>query len=516
MGEALRELGRAQAENLMRTQKIVTGWLFGTLLALPAQAQEAFPKPVPVHRARNVIVFVGDGMGVSTVSATRVYSVGVDGLLMMDRFPHTAISRTYTADHITPDSAGTISSMMTGVKANSGVLGFGPKTERGDFNKNGDTAPLWTLLELSKAAGMRAGVVTTARVTHATPAGTFAHVNDRDKEEEIALQALPGHPQYNTRLGKGIDLLMGGGRQIFVPATQSDEEGDQGKRSDGLDLRVAFQKVGYHYVHNLKGFDALGPKDLPVLGLFESSHMEWEYDRPKDLGKEPSLAQMTGKAIELLSSGAGRRRGYFLLVEGGRIDHAHHAGNAYRAITDTQAFDRAIEQALTQVNLQETLIIVTADHSHVFTMAGYPVRPPDELEYAVRDKPKGYKPDENYIFGNSYSLDKDTGSIVENLDTNQTPYTILGYQNGPGYRVQKSRVNPKKDRHLGSDGARPRGPKDPNYLQEAAVPLHSETHGGEEVVIYAWGPFAHLMRGTVPNTEIFEVVSRALGFKSTR
>lgn len=478
-----------------------------------AQAQSAFEQRSAKRvRAKNVIVFIGDGMGVSTVSATRMYSVGVEGMLMMDRFPYTAISRTYTADHLTPDSAGTISAMMTGVKANSGVLGYGPKTERGDFNKDGDGERLWTLLELSKTAGMKTGVVTNTKVTHATPAGTFAHVNERDKEEDIAVQALPGHPRYNKRLGKGLDLLMGGGRCYFVPKGQPDEEGEPGKRKDGLDLRPLFQKAGYTYVHNQKGFDGLTRKDLPVLGLFESSHMEWEVDRASDLGKEPSLAEMTGKAIELLANRGPKDPGYFLLVEGGRIDHAHHASNAYRAITDTEAFDKAIEQALQRVNLQETLIIVTADHSHVFTMAGYPIRPPEELEYAVKWAPKGFVSKKTNIFDVVHSINPADGSITPATDVNKVPYTMLGYHNGPGHRNKKGRVDPRKDKHPGLNDTKVKGPTDPDYLQESAVPLNSETHGAEEVVIYAWGPFAHLMRGTVRNTKVFDVVTQALGF----
>lgn len=516
MRDQCKQYWQARVSGLTMKNKLITlsALLVGLTAGGSVRAQSAFAPMPKVSKARNVIVFIGDGMGVSTVSATRMYSVGVDGLLMMDRFPHTAVSRTFTADHLTPDSAGTISAMMTGVKANSGVLGFGPQTERGDFNKDGDTERLWTLLELSKQAGMRTGVVSTAKITHATPAGTYAHVNERGNEEDIALQALPGNPRYNTRLGKGIDLLMGGGRSYFVPAGQTDEEGDMGKRKDGQDLRELFQKSGYTYVYNQKGFDALNPKSLPVLGLFESGHMEWEYDRPQDVGKEPSLAEMTAKSIELLSRAPGKNPGYFLLVEGGRIDHAHHAGNAFRAIIDTEAFDKAIEEALSRVNLQETLIIVTADHSHVFTLAGYPVRPVDELAYKVKKAPKGYGQSSGFIFDIVHRLKN--GEIVPAKDNGNIGYTMPGYANGPGYRGTPRRTEPKKDRHHGKDGQRVKGPTDPNYLQEAAVPLKSETHGAEEVIIYAWGPFAHLMRGTVHNTKVFDVVTRALGFSQSR
>src|SRR5690606_5437893 len=115
-----------------------------------------------------------DGMGVSTITATRVYSVGVAGQLVVDQFPYTALSRTYSADSITPDSAPTMTAMMSGQNTNAGVIGFDDTTENRDFNGDGDGRPVVTLLEQAKRANMRVGVVSTARITHATPAATFA------------------------------------------------------------------------------------------------------------------------------------------------------------------------------------------------------------------------------------------------------------------------------------------------------------------------------------------------------
>lgn len=459
--------------------------------------------------AKNVIVFIGDGMGVSTVTATRIYSVGVDGELMVDRFPSSALSRTYTSDHLTPDSAGTMTAMMTGQNTNSGVIGYGPETERGDFNEDGDGEQLWSLLELAEQNGMRTGVVSTARITHATPAATYAHVNDRNKENEIALQALPSDASYNRRLGDGIDVIFGGGRRHFVPADATDAEGGSGSRDDGRDLRKEFQDAGYTYVHDQAGFDAL--QQTPALGLFQRSHMNFEHDRPNDTGGEPSLTEMTTKAIDLLSSGR-RNPGYFLMVESGRIDHAHHAGNAFRAIKDTEEFDKAIAAAVRKVNLRNTLIIVTADHSHVFTMAGYPVRPASELPYQVKSAPEEYQQsDSSNILDVVYKLQN--GEIKKTGDRNDTPYTILGYQNGPGYRGTATRVDPNADTSNGLAGEPVDGPTAPNYLQEAAVPLSSETHAGEEVAMYAWGPRSYNLRGTVKNTRVFELAASALGFK---
>ena len=468
------------------------------------------------RKARNVIFFVGDGMGVSTITAARVFSAGVGGQLVLDQFPYTALSRTYSEDSITADSAPTMSAMMTGINTNQSVIGFGEGTEPNDFNGDGDGKASWTLLELAKARGMKVGVVSTAQITHATPAATYSHINQRNNENDIALQALPTDSTYNHRLGDGIDVLMGGGRRFFVPTSVTDEEGGTGGRTDGRDLRTEFRAAGYSYVWDEAGFNALTHSSLPVLGLFERGHMEYEADRPTDLGGEPSIAEMTVKSIQLLAQS--RRRGtdgYFLMVEAGRIDHAHHEGNAYRALTDTEALDEAIGAAAQMVDLRDTLIIVSADHSHVFNIAGYPLRPLQELPYRVSSYEPGFADAGAHghgILDVVYDLDQSTGHVSESPDRNGTPYTVVGYLNGPGYR-SGPRVDPRADSTPGRNGQVPAGPWYQAYFQEAAVPLGSETHSGEDVAIYAVGPGADMVRGTVKNTHIFHVMKEAPGLR---
>ena len=382
-----------------------------------------------------------------------------------------------------------------------------------------------TLLEQAKQDDMRVGVVSTARITHATPAATYAHINNRDNENAIALQALPTDATYNRALGDGIDVIFGGGRRHFVPSTMTDEESARGSRTDGRDLRAEYQNAGYAYVDNAAEFNALGRNSLPVLGLFESSHMEWEYDRASDAGGEPSLTAMTLKAIDLLKQGQRPRRGwnrdngYFLMVEGGRIDHAHHDGNALRALHDTQEFDKAIGAAVQAVDLRDTLIIVSADHSHVFNIAGYPLRPRDEMPYPVTPCPGS-----NYgalagrgVLDLVYDVNLSARCVAPSTDANGVPYTALVYANGPGYRGGP-RVNPTTDTFVGLPGSTnfvgpdPTGFAHANYRQEAAVPFTSETHSAEEVAIYAIGPGAELVRGTVKKTFVYRVMAKALGF----
>jgi alkaline phosphatase len=466
------------------------------------------------RKARNVIFFVGDGMGVSTISATRVFSVGVAGQLVVDQFPYTALSRTYSSDSITPDSAPTMSAMVSGVNTNQSVIGLDDSTEPSDFNHDGDGQAPWTILELAKAQGMKVGVVSTAQITHATPAATYAHINQRNNENDIARQALPSDSTYNSRLGRGIDVLMGGGRRFFVPSTVTDEEGGTGSRTDGRDLRNEYKAAGYTYVWNQSGFDALSSSTTPVLGLFERGHMEYEFDRPTDQGGEPSIVEMTVKAIQLLQGESRRGNdGFFLMVEGGRIDHAHHEGNAYRALIDTEALDRAIGAAAQMVDLRDTLIIVSADHSHVFNIAGYPLRPLQELPYAPKSWDAGYAlagSHGNGILDVVFDLDQSNGHVSATGDADGVPYTVLGYHNGPGYRGTP-RVDPRTDATPGRLGQVPTGPWHQAYSPEAAVPLGSETHSGEDVAIYAIGAGADAVRGTVKNTYIFHVMKRALG-----
>jgi alkaline phosphatase len=201
---------------------------------------------------------------------------------------------------------------------------------------------------------------------------------------------------------------------------------------------------------------------------------------------------------------ARNRKGYFLMVEGGRIDHGHHIGNAYRALTDAVELSNAVKVALSKTNPRETLIIVTADHSHVFTIAGYPTRGSNILGLVLRNDEHG-NPASDY--------EKDKLGL---------PYTTLGYANGPGYtgpskeQPEGSKRRPHSGNgYTGITSGRPDlstvATSDPDYMQESGVPLSSETHGGEDVVIYAGGPGAHLFHGVQEQNVIFHVMVEASG-----
>ena len=463
--------------------------------------------PGQPERARNVILFVGDGMGVATVTAARILEGqlrgerGEENSLSFEQFPHLALSKTYSVNQQVSDSAPTMSAMMTGVKTIDGVLSVaGAISAEERSGKIVAAASQQTLLELAEEAGLSTGIISTARITHATPGATYAHTSARDWEADSDRPAGTTVPDIASQLldrfgkggiGDGIEVVLGGGRAKFLPRSVKDPEdkGATGARADGRSLVKEWtRKFRGNYVFDQKGFDAIDPASTGhLLGLFERSHMEFEADRKQDTGGEPSLAEMTNKAISILKRNP---KGYFLMVEAGRIDHGHHAGNAYRALTDTIALSDAVRAALRETNTGETLLVVTADHSHSFTISGY----------AKRGNP---------ILGKVVEVGQTAPAKAEDGQ----PYTTAGYMNGrgfhanvPGEAVYELPARTGRVPELAQTDS-----TSPNFHQEALIPLDSETHGGEDVPVFAAGPGSQLVHGVQEQSYIFYVMRAALG-----
>jgi alkaline phosphatase len=464
--------------------------------------------------ARNIILFIGDGMSLTTVAAARILEgqrkggPGEENRLSFEEFPWTALSKTYNTDSQTPDSAGTMTAMATGSKARMGVLSVGQSALRGDCAA-ARAVELPTLLEISEAAGLSTGVVTTTRITHATPGATYAHSADRNWETDSDLPEKAkaegcrdiARQFAEFDVGDGIEVAMGGGRSHFLPAGEEDPEYAEfpGDRLDGRNLVKEWQgrNPGGAYVWNSKGFDALDlARTHKLLGLFEPDHMNYEHDRPKDRSGEPSLAQMTRAAITVLAQNP---KGYYLMVEGGRIDHGNHAGNAYRALTDTIAFSDAIRAAVATAS-EDTMIIVTADHSHTLTFVGYPKRG-------------------NPILGKVVGSSGEDAGPGYATDALGLPYTTLAYANGPGYAgaTDQQAEGPKRfpAELSGAQEAhgRPRlanvDTEDPDYMQESTMPARSETHGGDDVGVWSRGPGSEAVHGSIEENEIFHLLLQA-------
>ncbi|SMC25703.1 alkaline phosphatase [Andreprevotia lacus DSM 23236] len=455
-----------------------------------SDSSSSTPLPDVKPQAKNVIFFLGDGMGIATTTAARIYAAGEDGELTMDTLPETAFIKTYSNDAMVTDSAPSMSAYMTGVKMNNEVISMSQDTKALDPTKDltsncgtGNGKPVETILEIAKAQGLSTGVVTTTRVTHATPAATYSHVCHRDAENDIAAQFVPGGAGYNSKLADGVDVLLGGGRQFF----QTTKDG--GKRADGRDLIAELKGKGYSYASNKAELDAIDvSKTKKYVGLFTSSHMSYDLDR--DASKEPSLADMTVKALQTLKQ---NNKGYFLMVEGGRIDHALHETTARKALQDTVAFDTAIKAAIDEVKktdptLKNTLIVVTADHDHTLVLNGYAAR---------TGKTSASSPGVLGLLRNYTD-----GQIAKDADG--MPFTIIGFGNGENRAAGDRKNFPALDDNAVFAST---------YHQEAAIRVSAgnETHGGTNVFLGAIGNNADLFHGVMDNTNVFNLLRQASG-----
>ncbi|XP_051549607.1 intestinal-type alkaline phosphatase [Myxocyprinus asiaticus] len=432
-----------------------------------------------MHRAKNLILFLGDGMGISTVTATRILKgqmngqTGEENVLAMDTFPHLALSKTYNVDKQMPDSAATATAYLCGVKANYGTLGLSAAARR----KNCSTTKgneVKSVLHQAKMAGKSVGIVSTARVQHASPAASYSHTADREwySDKELPSEAVAGGCKdiaYQLVHNTDINVILGGGRQYMFPKDMKDPEYSTvtGSRQDNVNLIDEWLKnrKNAKYVWNKQELDAVKEENTEYLmGLFEPKDTRYELDR--DTKMDPSLTEMTEKAIKILSKNP---KGFYLFVEGGRIDHGHHAGQAKYALTEAVEFDRAIARAAELTSELDTMTVVTADHSHVFSFGGYSYRG-------------------NPVLGTSYSKALDGKHFTNAL-----------YGNGPGYQIVNG-VRPDVNETVSSGD---------EYLQQAAVPLESETHGSEDVAIFAKGPMSHLFHGVQEQSYIAHAMAYA-------
>jgi alkaline phosphatase len=474
----------------MRINTLAAACTLAALAGCAATSPVAKPRPAVPGQAKNVIFFLGDGMGINTLTAARIYAVGEDGELTIDTLPESAFVKTFSNDAQVTDSAASMSAYMTGVKQNNGVISMSTDTRAiaptVDGKRmvsrcnNGHAVP--TLAELAKARGMAAGVVTTTSVTDATPAATYAHACHRKLEQDIAAALVPGGAGYNAALGKsGLDLVFGGGAQQFAPV----EAG--GKRADGRKLLDELQGQGWRVASNTAQLQALAPNAQPVIGLFAPNHFAFEAAR--DPVQQPLLSEMTSKAIDIL---ANNPNGFFLMVEGGLIDHALHATLAKRALQETVSYNAAIKTALDKMNkldpgLKNTLIVATADHDHTLLINGYSPRTGKTT------------PANPGVLGLVRSLPD--GKV--RLDKDGAPFTILGFGTGE-HRVQGNRKDVQLTDAIASSD---------DYHQEAVVRTKagSETHGGADVYLGAAGANAELFRGTIDNTRVFDLIKNAAG-----
>ena len=239
------------------------------------------------------------------------------------------------------------------------MLNVNESVSRGDCaTVEGNTVT--PITRMMAESGKSVGIVSTARITHATPASGYAHSADRNFEDNSGLPEgctqLDIATQLINAMSEGwVDTAMGGGRRHFLLEDVTDEEGSSGRRTDGNNLVEMAKAAGAQYAFDSESFAAIDPSaGGPILGLFETSYMQYQYDRDG----EPSLAEMVEASIKTLES---NEDGFFLQVEAGRMDHANHAGNLHRVVTDGIAFADAVTKARELSSDEDTLIIVTAE-----------------------------------------------------------------------------------------------------------------------------------------------------------
>lgn len=310
--------------------------------------------PVHAGKPKYVFYFIGDGMGFAHRQLAELFLKEKEKdptrKLVMNSLDVTGVITTHSADSLITDSAAAGTALASGVKTNNGVIGKDP---------NG--SDVTTLMDAAEAKGMATGIITTTRLTHATPAAFVAHNISRNNEAEIALDFLTSD----------VEFLAGGGIRYFIPSNSrsgaKDVRGNDlySKRKDNINLIGKFDEEGYRTFIGIKGANDFTKSDFTklekVLALFDNSHLPYEIERRHKYKRVPSLAVITKSAIEVLEQDPD---GFFLVIEGGRIDHAAHANDPVSVIYDTLALDKAVQEAheFYLEHRNETLILVLADH----------------------------------------------------------------------------------------------------------------------------------------------------------
>jgi alkaline phosphatase len=278
---------------------------------------------VATKDVKNIILMIGDGMGLTQINAARIRAVGPDGFLHIDRMPVAGFIRTHAADNLITGSASGATAYATGVKTNNGMISVTPTGER-----------LYTVLEGARDRDKSTGLIATSTITHATPACFAAHVKSRSNERKIAKHLIENK----------VNVILGGGKYFFVPDPADTQ-------NDYPNLIERGTNMGYTFIETRE--ELMNVDTDHLLGLFHMGSLS-------TFDPEPSIAEMTQKAIDILSKDTA---GFFLMVEGSQIDWGSHSNEPAYAIRQMLLFDQAIEVAMNfALTDQNTLVIITADH----------------------------------------------------------------------------------------------------------------------------------------------------------
>src|SRR5262245_22620993 len=456
------------------------------------------------RRAKNVILFIGDGMSVAHRTAARILSKGISegkyrGQLAMDTMPHMAIVGTSGVDSVITDSANSMSAYTTGHKSSVNAMGVYADRTADTL----DDPKVETLTSLAKRKlNLAVGVVTNTEVEDATPAAVVAHTRRRPDYGPIVQMF------YES----GVDVLMGGGAANFLPKSAPGS-----RRSDEVDYVARFREAGYAVVATDSEMRsaAATASTRKLLGLFHTGNMDGVLDRKflkkgtvEKFPNQPDLVDMVRAALVVLSRD---ERGFVLMVESGLIDKYSHPLDWERAVMDTIMLDQAVEVAKAfAASRNDTLILVTADHSHGLAIVG--TVDDNAKGEAMRDKVGIYEQAKfpNYPAPNleGYPDRVDVSRRLAIFFAGFPDYyeTFRPKLDGP---FVPAVPGPDKryvasDQYKGTPGA---------VLREGNLPRSASTgvHTAEDVILTATGPGAEAVAGFLDNTEVFRIIVNALG-----
>ncbi|XP_072017444.1 alkaline phosphatase-like [Amphiura filiformis] len=450
------------------------------------EALRANDRYMNTNIAKNVVIMIGDGLDTTTATAARILKAGVDGQLTLDRFPFLGMLKTYNVDNQVPDSGSAATALFSGVKTVSNAVGLDSTVDLEDCSTMEGEAQAHSILDDFMQAGRSTGIVTTSHITDATPAALYAHNNrdwkndadlpeDADGCEDIASQFL--------KYAGDVQVVLAGGREDLLPEDTADPEYPDmnGKRTDGRNIIREWVRShrndNAEYIWNLPELREVDTEETDyLLGLFEPGDMRYETDRGRDGALEPTLSTMARKALEILQK---NDEGYFLMVEGGQIDDAHHEGTAVKALYDTVAFDAAVQAVVEMVDLRDTLVIVTSDHAQALSFTGYSSRAA-------------------FWQGNTIL------GFTDGLDEDELPFTSLQYSTGPGgiQEAESLAENGTRRNLFFEEGG-------PDFVYSAGVPKSSSNHAGQDVPVYAAGPMSFMFHRTHEQNYVAHVARMA-------
>lgn len=435
------------------------------LAALPLMALAAAP-------VKNVILLVGDGMGFGAVQFARNMLVGPGGRLAFERLPYVGLVTTYSADQWVTDSAAAATAMATGHKTRNGMISVKP-----------DGTEVKTVLEAAQEAGKAVGLISTNTIYDATPAAFGAHWGQRSGSDQISEQLV----------AKRIDVLLGGGSDRFLPKGVG-----PGKRGDGKNLVEEAKVAGYAYATNRAELAAARGEKL--LGLFNPTYMNYVLDRDELKSEEPSLAEMTAKALEILAKDPD---GFFLMSEGARIDHMAHTAEVEGVVAEVKDFEAAVQVALKfAAEHRDTLVVVTVDHDTMALAVTEPLKrdifakvktSPEYMALQMKKDASGILTEESIrqVMADLAGIDDLTPDEIAAIQATSKDLTYKqGYEIGSviAARAQAGALLPSVRAQGGTGG-----------------------HAGNQVPLYATGPAAESFAGVIDNTEIAGLLAQAMG-----